>query len=106
MCIADAEYYSIGDLEAKTQIPLAPIPPGVLPLIAYVQPGETHNRATVQIAHGMGEHALRYRPVAHALVDLGLCCEFAMTAMIVGVNAVARFPALDRRSDQRDSGLL
>lgn len=30
----------MGDLEAKTQILLAPIPPGVCPLIAYVQPGE------------------------------------------------------------------
>lgn len=30
----------MGDLEAKTQILLAPILPGVRPLIEYVQPGE------------------------------------------------------------------
>lgn len=30
----------MGDLETKTQILLAPLPPGVHPLIAYVQPGE------------------------------------------------------------------
>lgn len=40
LCIADSEYYSMGDLEDRTQILLAPIPPGVVPLIAYVQPGE------------------------------------------------------------------
>lgn len=28
-------------------------------------------RGVVQIAHGMGEHALRYRPVAEALADAG-----------------------------------
>lgn len=41
LCLADVEYYSIGDLEAKTQTLLAPVPPeGQSPLIVYVQPGE------------------------------------------------------------------
>jgi alpha-beta hydrolase superfamily lysophospholipase len=28
-------------------------------------------RAVIQLAHGMGEHSLRYRHLAHALVEAG-----------------------------------
>jgi alpha-beta hydrolase superfamily lysophospholipase len=37
----------------------------------YKWKGSVPARGIVQIAHGMGEHALRYRPIAHALVSAG-----------------------------------
>jgi alpha-beta hydrolase superfamily lysophospholipase len=40
-------------------------------LVGYHWSGDTEPRAIVQIAHGMGEHAGRYRRLAEALVDAG-----------------------------------
>jgi alpha-beta hydrolase superfamily lysophospholipase len=60
-------------------------------------------RGIVQIAHGMGEHALRYRPIAHALVDAGYTVyandhrghgELAAQASALGNFGPAGFPAL------------
>lgn len=41
------------------------------PIRTYRWNGSAPTRGIVQIAHGMGEHALRYRPIAHALVAAG-----------------------------------
>ena len=41
------------------------------PIRVYRWRSSAPSRGIVQIAHGMGEHALRYRPVAHALVNAG-----------------------------------
>jgi alpha-beta hydrolase superfamily lysophospholipase len=65
--------------------------------------GSAPTRGTVQIAHGMGEHALRYRPVAHALVEAGYCVyandhrghgELAAQANALGDFGAGGFPAL------------
>jgi alpha-beta hydrolase superfamily lysophospholipase len=37
----------------------------------YKWVGDSAKRGAVQIAHGMGEHALRYRPIAQALASAG-----------------------------------
>jgi len=37
----------------------------------YRWEGASPKRGAVQIAHGMGEHALRYRPIAQAFADAG-----------------------------------
>src|SRR3981081_3944391 len=37
----------------------------------YKWSGSAPARGIIQIAHGMGEHARRYRPIAHALVSAG-----------------------------------
>jgi alpha-beta hydrolase superfamily lysophospholipase len=39
------------------------------PIRMYEWSGSAPARGIIQIAHGMGEHALRYRPIAHAIVD-------------------------------------
>ena len=41
------------------------------PIRVYQWKGSAPVSGIVQIAHGMGEHALRYRPIAHALVEAG-----------------------------------
>jgi alpha-beta hydrolase superfamily lysophospholipase len=60
-------------------------------------------RGIVQIAHGMGEHSLRYRPIAHALVDAGYIVyandhrghgELAAQANALGDFGPGGFPAL------------
>jgi alpha-beta hydrolase superfamily lysophospholipase len=60
-------------------------------------------RGIVQIAHGMGEHALRYRPIAHALVNAGYIVyandhrghgELAARANALGDFGPGGFPAL------------
>ena len=38
------------------------------PVEVFTWDGPVPPRAVVQIAHGMGEHARRYRPLAEALV--------------------------------------
>jgi alpha-beta hydrolase superfamily lysophospholipase len=37
----------------------------------YYREGASPKRGAVQITHGMGEHALRYRPVAQAIAARG-----------------------------------
>jgi alpha-beta hydrolase superfamily lysophospholipase len=60
-------------------------------------------RGIVQIAHGMGEHALRYRPIAHALVNAGYIVyandhrghgELAARAGALGDFGPGGFPAV------------
>ena len=41
------------------------------PINVYQWKGSSPILGIVQIAHGMGEHPLRYRPVAHALAGAG-----------------------------------
>jgi alpha-beta hydrolase superfamily lysophospholipase len=41
------------------------------PIQVYKWTSRAPSRGIVQIAHGMGEHALRYRPVAQALAEAG-----------------------------------
>ena len=41
------------------------------PIKVYKWTGSAPSRGIVQIAHGMGEHPLRYRPVAQALAGAG-----------------------------------
>jgi alpha-beta hydrolase superfamily lysophospholipase len=41
------------------------------PIRMYKWSGSAPARGIIQIEHGMGEHALRYRPIAHALVSAG-----------------------------------
>jgi len=47
-------------------------------------------RAVVQIAHGMGEHSLRYRPLADALVQRAGCAVYANEHRGHGPAAAAR----------------
>ncbi|HEX4210670.1 MAG TPA: alpha/beta fold hydrolase [Candidatus Binataceae bacterium] len=60
-------------------------------------------RGVVQIAHGMGEHAQRYRPIAHALVNAGYAVyandhrghgELAANAKALGDFGPGGFPSL------------
>jgi alpha-beta hydrolase superfamily lysophospholipase len=73
------------------------------PIRTYRWSGSAPTRGIVQIAHGMGEHALRYRPVAHALVDAGYTVyandhrghgERASRANALGDFGAAGFPVL------------
>src|SRR5260370_1637159 len=65
--------------------------------------GSAPARGITQIAHGMGEHALRYRPIAHALVSAGYTVyandhrghgEFAAQPNALGDFAPGGFPVL------------
>jgi alpha-beta hydrolase superfamily lysophospholipase len=69
----------------------------------YSWKGPAPVRGVVQIAHGMGEHALRYRPIAHALVDAGYAVyandhrghgELAANAKALGDFGPGGFPSL------------
>jgi len=69
----------------------------------YSWKGEGPVRGVVQIAHGMGEHALRYRPIAHALVNAGYAVyandhrghgELAANAKALGDFGPGGFPSL------------
>src|SRR5258707_15480608 len=73
------------------------------PIRVYQWKGSVPARGIVQIAHGMGEHALRYRPIAHALVDAGYVVyandhrghgELAVRANALGNFGPGGFPAL------------
>jgi alpha-beta hydrolase superfamily lysophospholipase len=72
-------------------------------IMVYQWNGSVPARGIVQIAHGMGEHALRYRPIAHALVDAGYVVyandhrghgELAARANALGNFGPGGFPAL------------
>jgi len=69
----------------------------------YSWKGEGPVRGVVQIAHGMGEHALRYRPIARALVNAGYAVyandhrghgELAASAKALGDFGPGGFPSL------------
>lgn len=69
----------------------------------YQWKGSAPVRGIVQIAHGMGEHALRYRPIAQALVDAGYVVyandhrghgELAANANALGDFGPQGFPGL------------
>jgi alpha-beta hydrolase superfamily lysophospholipase len=73
------------------------------PIQVYKWTGPAPGRGIVQIAHGMGEHALRYRPVAHALAEAGYIVyandhrghgELAAKANTLGDFGPQGFPAL------------
>jgi alpha-beta hydrolase superfamily lysophospholipase len=73
------------------------------PIRVHCWKGSAPTRGTVQIAHGMGEHALRYRPIAHALVEAGYSVyagdhrghgELAARANQLGDFGPGGFPAL------------
>jgi alpha-beta hydrolase superfamily lysophospholipase len=73
------------------------------PIRVYQWKGLAPVRGIVQIAHGMGEHALRYRPIASALVDAGYVVyandhrghgELAAQANAIGDFGPGGFPAL------------
>src|ERR1700731_2003652 len=72
-------------------------------IMVYQWNGSVPARGIVQIAHGMGEHALRYRPIAHALVDAGYVVyandhrghgELAAQANAIGDFGSGGFPVL------------
>jgi alpha-beta hydrolase superfamily lysophospholipase len=69
----------------------------------YSWKGPAPVRGVVQIAHGMGEHALRYRPIARALVNAGYAVyandhrghgELAANAKALGDFGPGGFPSL------------
>src|ERR1700726_2476153 len=73
------------------------------PIRGYRWKGSATVRGIVQIAHGMGEHALRYRPIAHALVEAGYVVyandhrghgELAAQANAIGDFGPGGFPVL------------
>src|SRR6267154_2028841 len=73
------------------------------PIRMYKWSGSAPARGIIQIAHGMGEHALRYRPIASALVDAGYVVyandhrghgELAAQANTIGDFGPGGFPAL------------
>src|SRR5260370_12506018 len=73
------------------------------PIRVYRWKGSAPARGIVQIAHGMGEHALRYRPIAHALVSAGYIVyandhrghgELAAQANALGDFGPGGFPVL------------
>src|SRR5712672_156988 len=73
------------------------------PIRVYQWKGLAPVRGIVQIAHGMGEHALRYRPIASALLDAGYVVyandhrghgELAAQANTIGDFGPGGFPAL------------
>jgi alpha-beta hydrolase superfamily lysophospholipase len=73
------------------------------PIRVYQWKGSAPVRGIVQIAHGMGEHSLRYRPIAHALVDAGYVVyanvhrghgELAAQADAIGDFGPGGFPVL------------
>jgi alpha-beta hydrolase superfamily lysophospholipase len=73
------------------------------PIRVFRWKGSATVRGIVQIAHGMGEHALRYRPIAHALVDAGYVVyandhrghgELAAQANAIGDFGPGGFPIL------------
>src|SRR5258708_19434262 len=73
------------------------------PIRMYKWSGSAPARGIIQIAHGMGEHALRYRPIAHALVSAGYTVyandhrghgEFAAQANVLGDFGPGGFPVL------------
>ena len=57
------------------------------PIRLHCWKGSAPSRGTVQIAHGMGEHALRYRPIAHALVE---AMPFTPATTAVTANSLRR----------------
>ena len=74
-----------------------------MPIRVYKWKGSAPARGIVQIAHGMGEHALRYRPIAHALVSAGYIVyandhrghgELAAQANALGDFGPGGFPVL------------
>src|ERR1700751_2552234 len=73
------------------------------PIRMYKLSGSAPARGIIQIAHGMGEHALRYRPIAHALVSAGYTVyandhrghgELAAQANALGDFGPGGFPVL------------
>ena len=73
------------------------------PIRVYQWKGPAPVRGIVQIAHGMGEHALRYRPIAQALVNAGYVVyandhrghgELAAQANTIGDFGPGGFPVL------------
>src|SRR5258706_2454763 len=73
------------------------------PIRMYKWSGSAPARGIIQIAHGMGEHARRYRPIAHALVSAGYTVyandhrghgEFAAQANVLGDFGPGGFPVL------------
>jgi alpha-beta hydrolase superfamily lysophospholipase len=73
------------------------------PIRVYQWKGSAPVRGIVQIAHGMGEHALRYRPIAQALVNAGYVVyandhrghgELAAQANTIGDFGPGGFPVL------------
>jgi alpha-beta hydrolase superfamily lysophospholipase len=71
------------------------------PIRMYKWSGSAPARGIIQIAHGMGEHARRYRPIAHALVSAGYTVyandhrghgEFAAQANVLGDFGPGGFP--------------
>src|ERR1700737_134972 len=77
--------------------------PDAEPIRMYKWSGSAPARGIIQIAHGMGEHALRYRPIAHALVSAGYTVyandhrghgEFAAQANVLGDFGPGGFPVL------------
>src|ERR1700694_3261177 len=73
------------------------------PISVYRWRGRAPVRGIVQIAHGMGEHALRYRPIAQALVGAGYVVyandhrghgELAAQANALGDFGPGGFPVL------------
>jgi alpha-beta hydrolase superfamily lysophospholipase len=73
------------------------------PIRVYQWKGSAPVRGIVQIAHGMGEHSLRYRLVAHALVNAGYAVyandhrghgELAANANALGDFGPQGFPVL------------
>src|ERR1700682_1844046 len=73
------------------------------PIRVYRWRGRAPVRGIVQIAHGMGEHALRYRPIAQALVNAGYVVyandhrghgELAAQANTIGDFGPGGFPVL------------
>jgi alpha-beta hydrolase superfamily lysophospholipase len=73
------------------------------PIRVHQWKGSALSRGIVQIAHGMGEHALRYRPVAHTLAKAGYVVyandhrghgELAAQANALGDFGPGGFPVL------------
>jgi alpha-beta hydrolase superfamily lysophospholipase len=73
------------------------------PIRVHQWKGSAPSRGIVQIAHGMGEHALRYRPVAHTLAKAGYVVyandhrghgELAAQANALGDFGPGGFPVL------------
>src|ERR1700722_20223583 len=73
------------------------------PIRMHKWSGSAPARGIIQIPNGMGEHALRYRPIAHALVSAGYTVyandhrghgEFAAQANCLGDFGPGGFPVL------------
>src|SRR3979411_1985205 len=73
------------------------------PIRMYKWSGSAPARVLIQIAHGMGEHARRYHPIAHALVSAGYTVyandhrghgEFAAQANVLGDFGPGGFPVM------------